>query len=125
MLTQLFKERSHGIEFRAKAAPILGFQPRNSAVIVAERIACAKIRRARGVSCGWRAARKGEGRRGSLEEGRQRLGERLLHDHTVAIGGYHPFELWQLAGLSPEIEGRDIENRVLDRNHQKMPANDP
>ena len=109
MLIQLFEERSQGVEFRAKAAPIPGFQPRNSAVIVAEGLACSKVRRARGVRCGWRA-RKGEGRRGFLEEGRQRLGERLLHDHTVAIGGNHPLELGQLAGLRPEIEGRDIQN---------------
>ena len=35
MLTQLFEEWPHGVEFRAEAAPIPGFQPRNSTVIVA------------------------------------------------------------------------------------------
>ena len=40
MLTQLFKERPHGVELRAKAAPIPSFQPRNSAVIVVEGLPC-------------------------------------------------------------------------------------
>ena len=68
-LAQLFEERSHGVKFRAKAAPIAGLQPRNSAVIVAKSLPCSKVRRARGVSCGWRAL-KGHGRRGFFEEGR-------------------------------------------------------
>jgi len=71
MLTQLFKERPHGVELHAKAVPIPSFQPRNGAVIVVEGLPCSKIHRARGVSCGWRAL-KGQGRRGFLEEGRQR-----------------------------------------------------
>ena len=75
MLTQLLKERSHGVEFRAKAAPIPSFQPRNGAVIVVEGLPCSKVRGARGVSSGWRAL-KGQGRRGFFEEDRQRASER-------------------------------------------------
>jgi hypothetical protein len=43
MLIQLFKERPHGIEFYAKTAPIPGFQPLHSAVVVAEGLACSKV----------------------------------------------------------------------------------
>src|SRR5271167_1757160 len=50
MLTQLFEDRSHGVEVHAEAAPIPGFQPCDCAIIVAEGLACSKVRRVCGAT---------------------------------------------------------------------------
>ena len=51
-LTELFKQRPHGVEFRTEPGPIPGFQPLDGAIIVAEGLARSTICKTGSVGAG-------------------------------------------------------------------------
>src|SRR6266446_6679197 len=87
--TQLLEERAERVQLRAKASPVTGFQLFHSGVVVTQRLP-----RPIGLGAGERGFGRRPRRRGGcgrgggsgfFEERGQRAGERLVHDHMVAI----------------------------------------
>jgi len=59
-----------------------------------------------------------------LKSAASRAGEGFFHHHAVAIDRDDPLEFGQLARLGAQIERRDVKNRILDGNDEKIPPND-
>src|SRR5438105_4900762 len=108
------------VEFGSEAGPVSGLEAFEGAVVVGK----GRVRAVALDDGGRDAGRRFRGARaGRLpEQCRKRVRKRLLHHNAVAVSGDYSFELRQLPGLGAQIKRRNVEDRVLDRYHDQMPA---
>src|SRR5207247_4676213 len=115
----LFERFVEGFHLPAEAGPIASAEcVERGAVVRAARRGCGHLRR----GCGCRSLDHPRWRCTGLEHRREGRLERWLHRQPIVVGDDHALQLRELPLLRAQVERLHVHQRVLDRDHQQVPA---